>query len=114
MKYTYCPKCKKQLIRLEPYRIGEYRFFCDACSTEVVIDSVDYKTTVGLNPRKNAEGYDDLTAYEGVKRADRSRDEERETIAKLMGCLHRVCEFAGYSIENRIVLKNNKTGKVWD
>ena len=66
------------------------------------------------NARKNAEGYDDPTAYEGVKRADRSREDERETVAKLMGCIRRVCELSGYTLENRVVLKNIKTGKLWD
>lgn len=66
------------------------------------------------NDRKNAEGYDDPTAYEGIKRAERSKDEERETIAKLIGCIRRVCELSGYTLENRVSLKNIKTGKVWE
>ena len=61
------------------------------------------------DPRRNASGCLDLTAYEAIKNAD----EDLEKIKKLMGCLHRVCELAGFSIEERIVLKDTRTGKIW-
>ena len=50
-----------------------------------------------------------MTAYEAIKHAD----EDLEKIRKLMGCLHRVCELAGFSIEERVVLKDKHTGKIW-
>ena len=61
--------------------------------------------------KRNGEGYIDPTAYEAIKRAE--AEAEHEKIRKLIGCLHRVCELSGYTIENRVILRDNKTGKVW-
>lgn len=59
--------------------------------------------------RKNSEGYMDLTAYEAMKNID--RDDER--FHKLLDTIFSVCELAGFHIEERIVIKDKKTGKVW-
>lgn len=32
MKHVNCPKCGKELIRLEPYETGVYEFWCDNCN----------------------------------------------------------------------------------
>ena len=37
MKKIYCPKCGKELIRLEPYEEGVYEFWCDDCNIDIVV-----------------------------------------------------------------------------
>ena len=59
--------------------------------------------------KKNGEGYDDPTAYEAITRID--PDAKRRY--RLIGCILRVCELAGYEVEGRITLKDVKTGKVY-
>lgn len=59
--------------------------------------------------RKNASGYYDPTAYQAIKDADR----ERERLQKLLNVIFSICDLAGYHVEERIVLKDKRTGKVW-
>lgn len=59
--------------------------------------------------RKNSEGYSDPTAYEGIKKTDA----EYERFRKVLGCILRICEIAGYSLEEHIVLRDKETGKIW-
>ena len=59
--------------------------------------------------RKNAEGYPDPTAYEAVKDAD----EELMRFRKLMGAIYRICELSDFQLEEHIVVKDKRTGKVW-
>lgn len=47
-----------------------------------------------------------------VKR-DRQADSDVERFNRVIHILKSVCDMAGYSVENRIVLKDNKTGRVW-
>lgn len=58
---------------------------------------------------RNSEGYLDPTAYEAMKNVD--RDEER--FHRLLDTIFSICELAGFHIEERIVIKDKKTGKVW-
>lgn len=60
----------------------------------------------------NAEGYPDPTAYEAIKNLE-ERAIEKERHSKLIGCILRVCELAGFSVEERIILRDNRTGRVW-
>lgn len=66
---------------------------------------------------KNGEGYTDLTAYEGITNAEkhfhRVSAEDRERHKKLLGCIFRICELSDFSIEERIVVRDKKTGKIW-
>ena len=55
------------------------------------------------NPRTNHEGYSDPTAYEAIKNTE--ADDERFTGP--------VCELSGFHLEERIILKDTQTGKVW-
>ena len=63
---------------------------------------------------KNHEGYPDPTAYEAITHADAQRTVEFERHRKLIGCILRICELAGYSVESRISVRDLRTGKVWE
>lgn len=53
------------------------------------------------NPRRNAEGYSDPTAYEALKNIER---EEDERFHRLLHTLFYLCELADFEIEGRIIL----------
>ena len=60
------------------------------------------------DPRKNASGYSDLTAYEAIENLDREK-----RLKKLLAEIFRLCDKSGFHLECRIVLKDKKTGKIW-
>lgn len=64
------------------------------------------------DPRRNASGYMDPTAYEAIRNVDREAEAE-ERFKKLLNTIFYICELAGFRIEGRIVLQDKKTGKVW-
>lgn len=53
------------------------------------------------NPRRNAEGYSDPTAYED------------ERFHRLLHTLFYLCELADFEIEGRIILVDKRNGRVW-
>ena len=59
--------------------------------------------------KKNDEGYNDPTAYEVIKKAD----PDARKRYRLIGCILRICELSGYTIEGRITLRDIKTGKIY-
>lgn len=63
--------------------------------------------------RRNGEYYPDPTAYHAIQKADRVIDPEREHHYKLIGAILRICELAGFSVEERIVLRDKRTGRIW-
>ena len=58
--------------------------------------------------QKNAEGYSDPTAYQVLK-----REQEEERFKRLMATIFYICENAGFHIEERIVIKDKRTGRIW-
>lgn len=64
------------------------------------------------NPIRNAEGYLDLTAHDGIERATFDVETHRHT--KLLKAIYSICDLAGYHVQGRIVLKDKFTGKVWE
>lgn len=58
--------------------------------------------------RKNGEGYSDPTAYQVLK-----REQEEERFKRLMATIFYICENAGFHIEERIVIKDKRTGRIW-
>ena len=64
------------------------------------------------DPRKNAEGYMDLTHHDAVKHVTAEKKDE-ERFNKLLRTIFYICELAGFRIKNRIVLEDSKTGRVW-
>lgn len=59
--------------------------------------------------RKNGEGYNDPTAYRAIK----NMENERGRFDKFIHTLFDICELSGYHIEERIVVRDVKTGKIW-
>lgn len=59
----------------------------------------------------NASGCKDPTAYKAVKKAD--EDAEVERFKKLLGCIFRICEIAGFQIEEHLVIRDKRTGRLW-
>lgn len=64
------------------------------------------------NPKYNASGYLDLTAYEAERNIERER-KERDRLEKLLSAIFTISDLAGFHVEGRIVLRDKKTGKIW-
>ena len=59
--------------------------------------------------RKNQSGYADPTAFEAITKVDK----EMEKLKKVIHTIRTICDLAGFEIEERIILKDKKTGKIW-
>lgn len=64
------------------------------------------------DPRRNASGYLDMTAYKAIEKVDREADAERR-YKKLLSTIFYICDLAGFHIEGRLEIRDKKTGKVW-
>ena len=58
--------------------------------------------------RKNGSGYVDDTAYNAIRNI-----EGEKRFFKLLDVIYDVCRLAGFEVEEHIVLKDKRTGKVW-
>ena len=86
------------------------------------------------NLKYNGSGCMDLVAYKAIVAADNERevekvmkerkiknnnyvkenkDEDQARLDHLMAIIFKICELAGFHLENRIVLKDVKTGKIY-
>lgn len=59
--------------------------------------------------KKNQYGYPDPTAYKAIKNIE----DENDRLNKVIWIIRTICELAGYNVEERIVLRDLKTGKIW-
>lgn len=59
--------------------------------------------------RKNAEGYSDPTACEALRNIER----EEERFHKLLDTIFTLCELSDFHVEERIVIKDKRTGRIW-
>ena len=59
--------------------------------------------------KKNKDGYSDPTPYAVMKKEQ--RDEER--FQRLLATIFYICENAGFHVEERLVIRDVKTGKIW-
>ena len=64
---------------------------------------------INEDTRKNASGYSDPTAHEAITNVDR----EQERFNKLLGAIFTICELSGFHVEERMVIKDKKTGRIW-
>lgn len=67
---------------------------------------------VKKDPRRNASGYLDLTAFEAIQNIDREAEAEKR-YKKLLSTIFYICDLAGFHIEGRLEIKDKKTGKIW-
>ena len=68
---------------------------------------------MGKEDRKNAEGYSDPTAYEAIRNVERGADADDDRFHKLLDTIFSICELSGFHVEERITIKDKKTGKIW-
>ena len=59
--------------------------------------------------RKNGEWYNSPTEYQAIKNIER----EEERFHKLLNTIFNVCELSGFRIEERLVIRDKRTGRVW-
>lgn len=62
--------------------------------------------------KKNGSGYSDPTAYKAIRNTDEERVAD-ERFHKLLDTIFTICELSGFHIEERLVVRDRKTGKVW-
>ena len=60
------------------------------------------------NPKFNGSGCKDMTAYKAIENI-----EAEKRFKKLLYKIFRVCDSAGFHLEERIVVRDKKTGKIW-
>lgn len=72
------------------------------------------------DPRKNSEGYPDPTAYDALRRVEAAqnpalyaRSQEYDRFKKLLKIIYKLCDLCDFSIEERIVVRDNQTGRIW-
>ena len=75
--------------------------------------------------KRNGSGYLDPTAYQAIMNADavssvdkanrykRRENDSEERLNKLLAAIFASCDAADFHIEERIVVKDKRTGKVW-
>lgn len=61
----------------------------------------------------NHEGYYDPTPCKAITNIEVETDKEAQRFKKLLGMIFTLCELSGYHLEERVVLKDVRTGKVW-
>ena len=61
------------------------------------------------DPRKNASGCSDLTAYNAIQNID----EEEEEFKKLLRTLRYICNVAGFEFDGRICIRNKESGRIY-
>ena len=65
------------------------------------------------NPRKNNEGYNDPTAYEGLKPVIYEENAICKDVSALISVLRFIISKSGYELINRIEIKDKKTGRIF-
>ena len=60
------------------------------------------------DPRRNADGYYDPTAYRALKNI-----ESEKRFQKLLRTIFDLCELSGFEVEGRIVLRDGVTGRLY-
>lgn len=68
---------------------------------------------IETNPRKNAEGYPDPTAYNGMKGIIAEETAIERRLSALLKTLKYIIGLSGFQLVNRIELKDTKTGRVY-
>lgn len=119
MKHFYNSFIDEMHKLMERYSLNdpELVWFCTRKLSEYGIDISEWKKEKmealkmenSKDPRKNHEGYYDPTAFAAMK----NLGEEERRFNKLLHTIFYLCDVAGFDIQNRIVLVDRKTGRVW-
>lgn len=63
------------------------------------------------DPRRNAEGYSDPTAYAGMKPVIREESEQQKRVNSLIYVLKFIVANSGFELLNRIEIRDRKNGR---
>ena len=63
--------------------------------------------------KRNGSGYFDPTAYKAIKRIENDSDPDAERFHKLLNSIFNICELSDFHIEERLVIRDKRTGKIW-
>ncbi|AZK44787.1 hypothetical protein [Paenibacillus lentus] len=63
------------------------------------------------NPKYNASGYPDPTAYQAMKPVVREESELDRKVHRLIKTLKSIIEWAGFELIGRIQIKDKRTGR---
>lgn len=63
------------------------------------------------DPRFNAEGYFDPTAFHGTKNVVKQEKHDDDRVNFLIRVIKFICHESGFEVRGRIVLRDIKTGK---
>lgn len=66
------------------------------------------------NLSKNGSNYYDGTAARAIRNADKPSADEEMRFKKFLGTIFNLCELSGFHIENRLVVKDKKTGRIYE
>lgn len=66
------------------------------------------------NLSKNGSNYYDGTAARAIRNADKPSAYEEKRFKKFLGTIFNLCELSGFHIENRLVVKDKKTGRIYE
>ena len=72
----------------------------------------DQKIVTNRDMYKYAKDRGSKGEYNTQKTTDES-DYEQRRVNSLLHVIFKICELSGYWVEERIVLKDRKTGKIW-
>ena len=61
--------------------------------------------------RKNAEGYNDPTAYTAMDKVLREEKERERRVSTVIGLIKSIVDLAGFDLIARIELRDRKTGR---
>lgn len=59
--------------------------------------------------KRNGSGYIDDTANKAIK----NLDNESERFYNFLNIIFKICKLSGFYIENRLVVRDCKTGRIW-
>jgi hypothetical protein len=62
------------------------------------------------DPKRNASGCYDLTAYDAINNVE---EREKHKFDRFMKTIFLLCEIAGYEIQGRVVFKDVRNGRIW-
>lgn len=62
--------------------------------------------------KRNGSGYPDPTAYKAIKNIEAAND-SKARFSKLLNAVFAMCDAYGFHLEEHIIVKDKKTGKIW-